>query len=171
MNGRKKGIKWELYIIHLLKSIGYTKAISTRNSSRYLDALKIDVNHVPFWIQIKSGRQYVSPIPLLQEIEKNVKNENLTDYPIILIRIYDREKGNNKRLSTDSLVYIMENNFNKHFKWTFTSINIVNNKINSNYREILKKNQVVLRKVENPLLVFTLDTFIEIIKANEYENR
>lgn len=168
VNGRKKGIKWELFIINKFKDLGFKEAASTRSSSRYLDNLKIDINFIPYWIQVKSGKQYVSPIPLLKEIEKNVIEKKLDDYPVLLIRIYDAIKGK-RRQKEDILVYILYNSYNKFFNHNFKSIFTVNGKYNSNYKKLLKANDAILRKADDSLLVITFDTFIKIIKNEDRE--
>ena len=58
---KRKGSAFELEIVHKLREIGYPNCGTTRNNSRALDAMKIDIydNTLPCYIQAK----YTQNIP------------------------------------------------------------------------------------------------------------
>jgi len=169
INSRKKGIKWELYIIKMFKTLGFEKAASTRATSRFLDNLEIDINNIPFWVQVKSGKQYVNPIALLKRIKKNIIKHNLENKPTMLIRIYDTQKGKMKQ-ETDFLVYFLKDNFEMFYPTVkFNNIKEVTGTNNSNYKKLLSNYDIVFRNVEDGLYVFTLNTLKLII--NGYKKR
>lgn len=54
-NARAKGKNYELQIIKLFKSLGWSKCVSSRSESRMTDAMGIDICYLaPFHVQCKS---------------------------------------------------------------------------------------------------------------------
>jgi hypothetical protein len=55
INSRAKGHAFERYLVKLWKSLGFNKCLTSRNESRYMDALKVDLVYTePFYIQAKA---------------------------------------------------------------------------------------------------------------------
>jgi len=166
-NSRRIGHDAERRVVNDLKSIGYKKAATTRFVNRYMDALKIDIANVPFYIQVKAGKQHVTPIPLLKQIEANVLNEEWEMHPILIVRIYKINPGKRRKFN-DDLVFILTKNFKKFFgepgKY-FEKVMYSKGKYNTNYRKLLTSiDDCIIRETEDELLVFSYRKFLNMIR-------
>lgn len=83
---------------------------TTRNTSRMLDACKIDLNFLPILTQIKAGKQIaLNPSVVLQEMINALKDnlpENYPEHkmPKIVIHHKDIPKGRRNRTPVDTIV-------------------------------------------------------------------
>lgn len=74
---KNAGNSWELEVVRDLKQMGYT-AGSSRNESKKLDALKVDiVTDYPFYIQCKA--QIATP-----DLQVNLEDVKLKDKPFVV---------------------------------------------------------------------------------------
>jgi hypothetical protein len=82
INARKKGNSYELQIVNELKELGYDVG-SSRNESRKMDALKVDiVGDIPFHIQCKA-------------VEKGVTyHQTLKDMPMDKVPVIFHKRNN-----------------------------------------------------------------------------
>jgi hypothetical protein len=54
---KRKGSNAEREYALVFRNLGYDKCVTTRNSSRLLDACGVDLNNLPIAVQIKAGHQ------------------------------------------------------------------------------------------------------------------
>jgi len=88
VNNRRRGHSWELEMIHLLKKMGYSKAVSSRQESRTLDAAKVDICYTPpFNFQCKLHTKKVDYPKILGEMPEEGIN-------VILHKYSTRDKQN-----------------------------------------------------------------------------
>jgi hypothetical protein len=109
MNSRNKGNTFEVGIVKRLKEIGYDFAKTTRNSSRVLDACKIDIDFVPYLIQCKIGYDKARPKAdkifkeMYETLKKEIPKESpLHFYPCILVHHIDNRNKLNQLFTTTS---------------------------------------------------------------------
>lgn len=99
VNNKRKGSQMERDICKKLRDIGYVDAVTTRASSRMLDAAKVDVNFVPFNIQSKNtieDMNFTKYNKLLNEVITHVAKlpKELAyriQYPTLVFHKKDRE--------------------------------------------------------------------------------
>lgn len=71
---RNKGHNAERLYAKIFRDLGYTYCKTTRESSRLLDKCKVDLDGLPFLIQIKAGKQKaLNPSKILCEMTENLK--------------------------------------------------------------------------------------------------
>lgn len=71
---RNKGHNAERLYAKIFRDLGYTYCKTTRESSRLLDNCKVDLDGLPFLIQIKAGKQKaLNPSKILFEMTENLK--------------------------------------------------------------------------------------------------
>jgi hypothetical protein len=68
-NVRRIGHNYERKIVKELRDLGFTKATTTRASSRVMDDAKIDINGVTYNIQCKAVRTGLNVFTVLDEME------------------------------------------------------------------------------------------------------
>lgn len=96
---RSKGHVAERTICAELRDIGYKDAVTTRASSRMLDACAIDVNFVPFNIQSKADKRnfnFKNYLELIDEVNSRILKlptelQYRLTYPTIVFHTKDRE--------------------------------------------------------------------------------
>lgn len=98
---RLKGHNAERYYVKIFREIGFTNCTTTRFSSRYLDSLKIDLDNLPFNIQIKAGEQKNTNfskllIEIKEFIKENTKDNNIIKKPLVIIHKKDTKRGTRK---------------------------------------------------------------------------
>lgn len=99
VNNKRKGSQMERDICKKLRELGYLDAVTTRASSRMLDAAKLDINFVPFNIQSKNtikNMTFSDYIKLLDEVITHVAKlpKELAyriQYPTVVFHKKDRE--------------------------------------------------------------------------------
>lgn len=118
---RTKGHNAErLYAKIFREELGYDKCVTTRNSSRLLDSCKVDLDFIPFKIQIKAGKQKnLNYSKALKEVDENVfihfpENSPILEYPSIVI--HHKESLGHKREIYDSIVIMTFETFKKLIK-------------------------------------------------------
>lgn len=121
-NNRTKGHNAErLYAKIFREELGYDKCVTTRNSSRLLDSCKVDLDFIPFKIQIKAGKQKnLNYSKVLKEVEDMVKihfpaSHTIHDYPSLIVHHKNCPQGK-KREDYDTLVIITFETFKKLIK-------------------------------------------------------
>lgn len=73
VNNRRRGIKWELEVLHDLQPI-FPVIKTSRNESRYLDSLKVDLVHTdPFYFQCKLSNSRLKYDQILNSMPKESK--------------------------------------------------------------------------------------------------
>ena len=74
MNVREKGHAYERKIAKELRKRGYDKCRTSREESRYLDSLKVDLTNTgDFYIQCKAQERGIYPHVILNEMPKKKK--------------------------------------------------------------------------------------------------
>lgn len=116
---RKKGFDAErLYASKFREELGFTYCKTTRESSRLLDSCKIDLDFIPFGIQIKAGKQRnLNYSKSLYEIDEKVKvslpdNNPFKNCPKLVIH-YKQGTSGRKRTEYDELVIMSFETFKK----------------------------------------------------------
>jgi len=111
MDVREKGHRFERYIVSILKSIGFSKASTTRQSNRLLDSCGVDIDRVPYYIQCKNGyTRGINYSKLIKDIHTRLKNEyDKVDYPIIVLhKKSSKYEDNLAILPLDDLINILK---------------------------------------------------------------
>lgn len=98
---RTKGHNFERTIVNYLKSLGYSKAMTTRLGSRLMDAAKIDVCNVPFNVQCKAVEAKIDYHNLTEEITEEIAKlvPERGEYPIVIF--HKRNKKTNVIMTLD----------------------------------------------------------------------
>ena len=115
---RNKGLNAERYYAKQFREIGYADCITSRDGSRRLDGLKIDLLNIPFNAQIKAGKQTgLNPVRVLKEmdelIHRNLK-ESEPEFHRPNIVIVRKEVGiGNRRTKYDEFVVLSFTDFKK----------------------------------------------------------
>ena len=118
----------------IMQEAGFTHCKTTRNTSRLLDACKIDLNFLPVLIQIKAGNQKgMNPSTILRQITEELQKnyppmEDIHKKPRAIIHHKRLEEGTNRRKDTDAIVHMTFNDFltlmvayNKQLEYDFQS--------------------------------------------------
>lgn len=71
-NVRRIGHNYERKIVKELRDLGFTKATTSRASSRIMDDAKIDINGVTYNIQCKAVRTGLNVFTVLDEMETTI---------------------------------------------------------------------------------------------------
>lgn len=116
---KRKGSRVERDYANIFKELDdlLAQCQTTRNSSKVLDACKIDLNFLPILVQIKAGDQKgLNPSVVLQEMVSELKKRLPANYPEhtmpkVLIHHKDMPKGSRKRVPTDSIVSMTFDDF------------------------------------------------------------
>lgn len=109
---KAKGSRIERYYANFFKEFHelLKHCKTTRNTSRLLDACKIDLNFLPVLTQIKAGEQKgLNPSVVLEDMVKALRENIPESYPEhkmpkIVIHHKDMPKGRRKRIPTDTMV-------------------------------------------------------------------
>lgn len=115
INVRTKGHNAERVYRTIFRELGYD-CTSSRESNRLLDALGVDLDKVPFNIQIKAGyKKGLNYSEVLDYTLNNLKEraEERLSLPTLMIHHKDRKKGKRIRTATDSLVIMTFDDFKK----------------------------------------------------------
>lgn len=113
MNNRRKGITFELKIRKIFISLGFTGCKTTRESSRLLDSCKVDLNYIPWLVQIKKG--YQNNRPKYETIYNETKAALLKNFP----------KNNSIHIKPIVLIHQITGYKPEHYTWTFQGDYIV----------------------------------------------
>lgn len=115
-NNKAKGANAERYYRDEFISLGYTFCKTSRLTSRLLDNSKVDLNFIPFCVQVKAGAQKgIKPFEELKKMEEALlQNFPLTEkvhtYPKILIH-KELAKAGEKRDKYMEKVYMTFEDF------------------------------------------------------------
>lgn len=87
MDVREKGKRFERYIVSLFKSLGFKRASTTRASNRLLDACKVDIDRIPYYIQCKNGyNRGLNYSKVIQDMRDSLIAEYDTiEYPLVIL--------------------------------------------------------------------------------------
>lgn len=87
MDVREKGHRFERYVVSIFKTIGFSKAISTRAFNKVLDGCSVDIARIPYYIQCKSG--YIRGLNYSKIFEtmkrKLTEVYDKVEYPLIIM--------------------------------------------------------------------------------------
>ena len=111
MDVREKGHRFERYIVKILKSLGFNKASTTRQSNRLLDSCGVDIDRVPFYIQCKNGySRGINYSSLINDIKTRIKNEyDKVEYPIVILhKKSSRYEDNLAIIPLDDFIKILQ---------------------------------------------------------------
>ena len=97
MDVREKGHRWERAVVKLLKNMGFNKAVTSRANNKILDACKVDIDRVPFYIQCKNGYpKGINYSKLIKEMADAIREEyGKLQYPIIVMHKKGRDYEDN----------------------------------------------------------------------------
>lgn len=120
MNNRARGHNYERKLASIFREIGWALCKTTRQTSRLLDACKIDLSGIPFLVQAKKVQANIKYDIIFQEMEDNLTKEGYADL-LDLPKLIFHSKGKGKY---DSVVVIPEKEF-------FAFIQKVQDKLNN----------------------------------------
>lgn len=175
---RTKGHDAERLYAKIFKESGFPFCKTSRQSSRMLDDAGIDLNFLPFNVQIKAGYSNgLNEFKTLKIIEERLPilfppHDQVMSNPNILIHKKDTGRGK-KKVVTNELVFIWERDI---FKLLGIELKLdipVRNtpKRGWSFEEILNKESMILYKSkEESLVVMTFETFITLIKNKHGES-
>ena len=115
---KRKGFDAERLYANRFREMGFSNCLTTRESSRLLDRCKVDLNFLPFMIQIKAGIQRnLNFSKTLLEMDENLLQHfpithEYFSFPHIVIHHKQGRKGVN-RTEYDELVIMSFNTFKK----------------------------------------------------------
>lgn len=120
MNNRSKGLRGERKYRLIFIDLGYTKCETSRNSSRLLDNCKVDLDFLPFNVQIKTGKHTsMKPDVILTEmktlIESTYEDTDRINYPYFIIHELEGKKGK-VRTHNETQVHIRYSDLQKIIK-------------------------------------------------------
>ncbi len=76
LSARRKGIAYELEIMHKFREVGYENATTSRNESRINDALKVDLCNTGIWnVQCKAQEKLMTS--LHEELKQMPKDDKI----------------------------------------------------------------------------------------------
>lgn len=98
---RSKGHNFERTVVNYLKTLGYSRAVTTRLGSRLMDAAKIDVCNVPFNVQCKAVEAKIDYHKLTEEITEEIAKlvPERGEYPIVIF--HKKNKKTNVIMTLD----------------------------------------------------------------------
>jgi hypothetical protein len=114
MNSRTKGHNAERKYAKVFKALGYT-CTTTRYSSRLKDNCKIDLDGIPFNVQIKAGyKRGINYQNILKEMVEKITQylPDIINLPKLIIHEKDVGKGH-KRTELDTIVSMTFEDFKK----------------------------------------------------------
>lgn len=91
-NSRQRGLNFERQLAKEFRELGYPRCLTTRNSSRVLDACKVDLDIPDFNIQAKNVKANIEYLTVFGEIEEALSKQ----YPERLeyiTAIFHKRKG------------------------------------------------------------------------------
>ena len=117
----RKGHNAERHYAKKFREMGYNKCCTTRASSRLLDNCMVDLNYIPFLVQIKAGKQKkLSYSLVLKTIREKIAEhlpEDAHERSLIPIIIHYKHVGTGrKRNEYDELVVLAFSDFQKLIK-------------------------------------------------------
>jgi len=120
-NNRTKGHAGERHYVHQFKEMGFKHCVTARYGSRMSDDAGIDLIHLPFNTQIKTGKHKgMNPSVVLNYTKERVKElfpPNAPEHDRINILIHRKEgTRGRKRNEFDELVMMSFNDFKKLIK-------------------------------------------------------
>jgi len=155
VNSRQKGHRAERHYRTIFIEVGFENCKSSREASKLHDDLGIDLCHLPFLVQIKSGYPKTNMITQLElYIERVIAYRHLipNEYtkPFVLIH-HKNVKPGHRRKSENSIVFMRVEDYNEFCKLTSS---FVTNSDNLDFRIISDKH-----------VTMYFDTFLNFIKC------
>lgn len=116
VNPRRRGHNGERHYMNVFKEMGYKRCSTSRSSSRQLDDCGVDLNGIPFNIQIKTGiHKGLNPLKSIIEYKRRLQDvyedePHRLGYPFFLIH---RKMGTpgKRRTPFNDIVYIQLEDF------------------------------------------------------------
>ena len=177
---KRKGSNAERYYAKVFREdLGFTFCKTARQSNRMLDDAGIDLNFLPFNVQIKAG--YASGLNEFKTL--NIIRERLTElfppYDIVhkqidvLIHKKDTGRGNKKK-DTDELVFMWLKDYEKCFDPPngeyLSHPRKVGQKRGWTFEEELEKTGIVVYSKNNQgLIVMSFEKFKQIVIEKEWQ--
>lgn len=162
MNARKKGNNYECKVVKDLIALGYTDALTSRNDSKRLDDLGVDVSSsmLPIYLQLKAVEGSINYGKLFENHYRNVKEGKLSDSkPFIILH-----KKNGKKYKVNEIVC-----FESYLLSTDTFHNFVIEREKKVYRSIhkvlsedYKEGTVISRKLKEGYFNFMDYNFFKL---------
>ena len=113
---KNKGNNAEREFAKIFRDFGYSSCITSRQGNKFYDNIGIDLLNLPFYVQIKAGKQKnLNVSKTLYEINNNIKKNKIEEKPLVLIHKKAVGKGHKKN-DYDSLVSLSMNDFLKILK-------------------------------------------------------
>lgn len=118
---RRKGHKGEVYYAKVFRDLGFPHCVTSRYGSRLHDDAGIDLIHLPFNVQIKTGKHRgMNPSQVLSYTTERVKElfpKSAPEHKLPTILIHRKEVGvGKKREEFDDLVHMSFKDFTKLLK-------------------------------------------------------
>lgn len=177
---KRKGSNSERYYAKVFREdLGFTFCKTARQTNRMLDDAGIDLDFLPFNVQVKAGyAKGLNEFKTLKVIDERLPllfppHDPVHDRMNILIHQRDVGRGN-KRKPTSELVFIWLHDYIKHFQENDTDhldITIkTGQKRGWTFEEIIEEEEfMIYTKEEDSLMVMTFEKFKELIKNKEWQ--
>lgn len=181
---KRKGSNTERYYAKVFREdLGFSFCKTSRQSNRMLDDAGIDLNFLPFNVQIKAGyNQGFNEFKTLKIIRERLPDlfppyDDVHKKVDVLIHKKDGKKGK-KRLETDELVFIWAKDYEKLFNPTsyelkkfFSLPKKIGQKRGWSFEEELQKHEMIIfqNKLKESLLVMSFEKFKQLIKTKEWQ--
>ncbi len=173
---RAKGHNAERYYAKIFQDLGFTFCKTSRASSRMMDDAGIDLNFLPFNIQIKAGYpKGLNEFKTLEIISERLPLlfppfDEVHKKPNILIHKKNVGRGK-KSKSTDELVFLWSQDYKKLFHIELDiEVPFKTDKKGLSFEEILGRNtHLILAKEGKTLVAMTFERFTELIKNRKWE--
>ena len=177
---KRKGSNAERYYAKVFREdLGFTFCKTSRQTNRMLDDAGVDLNFLPFNVQIKAG--YARGFNEFKTL--NIIRERLPElFPPydavhkqtdVLIHKKDTGRGK-KRKDTDELVFIWVKDFFNIFNPPGVFLPKLHKRVGQKrgwtFEEDLEKRDLMIyRKEEQELIVMTFEKFKELIKTKQWQ--
>lgn len=181
---KRKGSNAERYYAKVFREdLGFTFCKTSRQSNRMLDDAGIDLNFLPFNVQIKAGyAKGLNEVKTLAIIRERLPElfppyDAVHKQPDVLIHKKDTGRGRKKK-DTDELVFIKSDELFLFFvKGQGVPINEMPYKVGQKrgwtYEEVLESSPSGMMLYRNndaeQLVVMTFEKFKELVKAKTWE--
>jgi len=182
-SNKRKGSNAERYYAKVFREdLGFTFCKTSRASNRMLDDAGVDLNFLPFNVQIKAGyAKGLNEVKTLDIIRERLPllfppYDDIHKKVNILIHKKDTGRGKKKSIY-DELVFMRTENFRKLFPKADIDVDGMpvqeGQKRGWNYEEELWRSpegmMLYLPTAEDRLLVMTFKTFKELVKTTKWE--
>ena len=176
---KTKGSNAERLYANLFREVGFSFCKTSRQSNRMLDDAGIDLNFLPFNVQIKagysSGLNEFKTLQLIRERLSELFPPNDEVHKKIDVLIHRKDVGRGKKREvTDDLVFIWEEDFHRIYEIYNIDfkdfIKVEGQKRGWSFEEHLKiKDYLLYSKDELELVVMSFETFKNLITKIQWE--